>query len=99
MRAVENRVTLIKADGRYDSAIIDPSGNIIARRVSTAPLQTTLVSDVPLGRADAPLIRLGDWVGWLCIAGIAAFVVLSIVTARRARRPETLREQPALSAD
>jgi apolipoprotein N-acyltransferase len=98
MRAVENRVTLIKADGRYDSAIIDPSGNIIARRVSTAPLQTTLVAEVPLGRADAPLIRLGDWVGWLCIVGIAGFVVLGIITARRAARRETLREQPALSA-
>lgn len=63
LRAVENRVTLIKADGNYDSAIIGPSGAIVARKLSTAlPLRALLVADVPIGRANAaadPPGRLG----------------------------------------
>ena len=86
LRAVENRVTLIKADTQYDSAIIDPAGRIVSSAVSTQPLQTILMATVPIGKADAPLIRLGDWVGWLCIAGILAFMVLNFIITRRTRR-------------
>lgn len=72
-RALENRVAMVKADVGYDSAIIDPSGHIVARAVSPRPQQATLIADLPLGTADAPAIQLGDWVGWLCLAGLAAF--------------------------
>jgi apolipoprotein N-acyltransferase len=75
MRAVENRVALVKADTRYDSAVIGPTGAIIARQVSSVPFQAILVADVPLGRANAPLIWLGDWVGWLCVGGLVAFLI------------------------
>ncbi len=85
-RAVENRVALIKADSGLDSAIIAPTGEIVALAVTDPPARTTLVAVVPLGRADAPLIRLGDWLGWLCIAGMAGFIVLDQVTGRQARR-------------
>ncbi len=86
LRAVENRVTLIKADTQYDSAIIDPTGRIVSIGVSTRPLQNILVADVPLGRANALVIQFGDWMGWLCIAGTVAFMVLDISTRRMARR-------------
>ena len=85
LRAVENRVTLIKADTQYDSAIIDPAGRIVSSAISTQPLRTILMATVPIGKADAPLIRLGDWVGWLCIAGILAFMVLNFIITRRTR--------------
>jgi hypothetical protein len=87
LRAAENRVALVKADTQYDSAIIDPSGRIVSKGVSTEPGQRILVADVPLGRADAPLIHLGDWMGWLCIAATAAFMVMGFTMGRMARRP------------
>jgi apolipoprotein N-acyltransferase len=86
MRAVENRVALVKADSMYDSAVIDPTGRIVSLAVSRAPLDTVLLATIPLGTADAPLIFLGDWLGWLCIAGIAAFFAFDIASGRRARR-------------
>jgi apolipoprotein N-acyltransferase len=86
MRAVENRVALVKADSMYDSSVIDPTGRIVSLAVSSAPLDTILLATVPLGTADAPLIFLGDWLGWLCIAGIAAFFAFDIASGRRARR-------------
>ncbi len=82
-RAVENRVSLIKADCGYDSAIIDPYGRIIARDVSPEPNVTMLIADVPLGTANALQTRLGDWIGWLALAGMVFFTILDAVTARQ----------------
>jgi apolipoprotein N-acyltransferase len=72
-RAVENRVAAVKADIAFDSAIIAPSGRILERTVSTGAEQAVLVADVPLGTGMAPATRLGDWMGWLCLAGMAVF--------------------------
>jgi apolipoprotein N-acyltransferase len=82
-RAIENRVTMVKADNEFDSAIIDPWGRILARAVSPdGGLQTTLVADVPLGSPDTPWVRFGDWPGWLAVAGTALFAVLSLRRGR-----------------
>ncbi|AFV12380.1 nitrilase/cyanide hydratase [Thermacetogenium phaeum DSM 12270] len=80
-RAVENRVAMVKADIAFDSAIIDPYGRIIKRAVKPVSEPATLVADVPLGTANAPAIFLGDWVGWLCLAGMIFFIVLDLLTA------------------
>jgi apolipoprotein N-acyltransferase len=95
LRAVENRVTLIKADSRYDSAVIDPTGRIANRAVSAQPLQTLVIADVPLGQGNAPLIYLGDWVGWLCIAGVGGFIVLARLAGRRAAKVGSVPAGPA----
>jgi len=80
-RAVENRVAMVKADVAFDSAIIDPYGRIIKRAIKPDSEPATLVADVPLGTANAPAIFLGDWVGWLCLAGMIFFIVLDLLTA------------------
>ena len=90
---------LVKADSGLDSAIIAPTGEIVALAVTDPPARTTLVAAVPLGRADAPLIRLGDWLGWLCIVGMGGFIILDQVTGRQVRRagrahPATPQEAP-----
>jgi apolipoprotein N-acyltransferase len=86
-RAIENRVSMVKADNEFDSAIIDPYGRILAKAVSSdGGLQATLVAEVPLGAGDSPWVRLGDWFGWLMVALMIGFVVLSWVSRRRARQ-------------
>jgi len=85
-RAVENRVSMVKADVAFDSAIIDPWGNIIRRFVSVEPSQAVLVGPVPLGRPWTLSLVVGDWVGWLCMAGMVAFLGIDLRTASRARR-------------
>jgi apolipoprotein N-acyltransferase len=78
-RAVENRVTMVKADNEFDSAIIDPWGRIVAASVSPGGGgRTTLVADVPLGPGTSPWVRLGDWFGWLCVAAMFGFALLSL---------------------
>ncbi len=74
-RAVENRVSMVKADGGYDSVIVDPYGRILARSVTVEPTQTTVVADVPVGPGNAPVVRLGDWMGWAAVLAAASFVI------------------------
>lgn len=86
-RAIENRVSMVKADSRFDSAIIDPWGRVVAKTVDPGgDTQATLVADVPLGSGRSPWVSFGDWFGWLTVAGTAAFVGLGIATRVQARR-------------
>ena len=86
-RAIENGLSLAKADSLFDTAIIDPNGRILARNVNnvtmaqakaigearTLPTQT-LIADVPLGTGDTLAVRFGDWIGWVAIVLAAAGV-------------------------
>ncbi len=73
-RAVENRVAMVKADGGYNSAIIDPYGRIHALAVFPEGGGATLVADIPIGSGKGTLTtRLGDWMGWLGLAGLVFF--------------------------
>jgi apolipoprotein N-acyltransferase len=89
-RAIENRVTMVKADNEFDSAIIDPYGRVLVKAIGPdGGLQATLVADAPLGSGDSPWVRYGDWLGWLCVAGMVAFAVVATrarLLARRAAR-------------
>ncbi len=75
-RAVENRVAMVKADAGYDSAVIDPYGRVVGLATEPQGGKATLVADVPLGNGEGTLSsRLGDWVGWLSLVGLAAFTL------------------------
>jgi apolipoprotein N-acyltransferase len=74
-RAVENRAAMIKADGGYNSAVVDPYGRVLALATHPEGGEATLVADVPLISGGTIAARLGDWFGWLCLAGMAFFAV------------------------
>jgi apolipoprotein N-acyltransferase len=79
-RAIENRLPLAKADSLFDTAIIDPWGQILARNVNDFTMAeaieaaesrrlptVTLIASVPLGTGDTISVRFGDWIGWLAL--------------------------------
>lgn len=73
-RAIENRVAMVKADGGFDSAIVDPYGRINALASYPEGGGATLVADVLLGTGKGTLnTRLGDWVGCLGLVGMVFF--------------------------
>lgn len=75
-RAIENRVAMIKADGSYNSAIIDPYGRILDLAVYPEGGEATLVADLQLGSGKGTInTRLGDWTGWLALAGLVFFTI------------------------
>lgn len=89
-RAVENRTAMVKADGGYDSAIVDPYGRVLSLATFPEGGEATLVNDVPLGTGRTAAVRLGDWFGWLCLAGLAFFAVgeRPLVNAAATRKME-----------
>lgn len=76
-RAIETRTSIINAEKAFDSAIVDPYGHILEETISTEPTQTILIADVPLGSADTPYLALGDWLGWVALAGMVFFTFFS----------------------
>jgi len=76
-RAIENRISLIKADQMRDAAAVDPWGRIVARTVDRDGRRSTLIADLPLGTHNGILVRLGDWVGWLCLGGMTTLLIFS----------------------
>jgi apolipoprotein N-acyltransferase len=88
MRAVEQRVVLVKADYGFDSAIIDPWGRILESVVSPSGREAILVADVPVVSSGTILTSLGDWVGWLCVV---ALVARAIGARLRSTRPSRVR--------
>ena len=75
MRTVENRVAMVKTGHMYGSAIIDPYGRLVDNEITTEGEQLILINDVPLGTGNTLLVRVGDWLGWLCLAGLVFFWV------------------------
>jgi apolipoprotein N-acyltransferase len=86
MRAVENRVAVVKVGHRYGSAIIDPVGRVVNNKTTVDGERLVLVDDVPLGTGRTLLAHVGDWLGWICLAGFISFVVFQTVTEKRAKK-------------
>jgi hypothetical protein len=83
IRAVENRVSTVMLDGAYRTTMVDPYGRIVADQVTPEGGPLTLVADVPLGSPNALYTRLGDWIGWLSLAGWIGVMVFQWVTSRK----------------
>jgi apolipoprotein N-acyltransferase len=85
-RAIENRVAMVKADGGFDSAIIDPYGRIISMVSYPEGGEATVVADVQLGNGKGTFSTLlGDWVGWLILAIMVFFTFGSKFLEKRAQ--------------
>lgn len=82
-RAVENGVSVVKAEWAYDSAMIDPYGRIISKSVSISPKEAVIVSDVPLGDGGTIYSKTGDVVGAL---SLVVMVVIQILISLENRR-------------
>jgi apolipoprotein N-acyltransferase len=67
-RSIETRRALIRATNTGISAIVDPAGRITQRTGQWT--RETLVADVPLIKNGSTTIfmRIGNVVGWLCVA-------------------------------
>jgi len=65
---------MIKADGSFVSAIIDPYGRILDLNVNPDGGEATLVAVAQLGSGIGTLSTvLGDWIGGLTLAGMIFF--------------------------
>ncbi len=80
LRAVENHVSVVKAEAAGINMIVDPYGRIVAHEVVPAGTAHALIADVPLGASATPYTSLGDWMGWV---GLVGMIVFSVMTGRK----------------
>ncbi|MEY2467569.1 MAG: apolipoprotein N-acyltransferase [Actinomycetota bacterium] len=81
-RAVENRVTMVKAESKFASAILDPYGRIVRSAISRSGSQATVIADVPLGSGRSVFVTMGDAFAWLVVAAAATLYVWALRRSR-----------------
>ncbi len=87
LRAAENNATVVKADWRYGSAVILPSGEIIASTSALEPDRAVLRAAVPVPADSGTLYtRTGDWFPGLCALLVIGLSGHSLWTRRSAGR-------------
>jgi apolipoprotein N-acyltransferase len=93
-RALETGAVVAKSEYSVDSAIVDGYGRIAASALTPSGSEAVLVADVPIRDGEPLATRLGDWVGWSCVAG----TIGRMLWARRRRGARTRTESPQSSA-
>ena len=82
VRAMENRVPVLRAANTGISAIIDRNGRI----VRSIPLEErgVVVADIETGGGQTVYTRYGDWIVILCVAVISVYflILLSLITSQ-----------------
>jgi apolipoprotein N-acyltransferase len=85
LRAVEHRRFLVRATNSGVSAIVDPTGRVVAR--TGVLTRETLRGTVRPLEGESPYARFGDWPGWLA----AAVVVAALAFPAPRRRADATR--------
>jgi len=89
-RAVETRAAIVHTDVAWYSHIIDPYGRILVTEDVADSTRQVLVGDVPLGSGRTLVNTLGDWMGWVSLAGLGFFWVLPEVEKRRQKKAQEM---------
>ena len=89
LRAVENRVSYVRADWGWGSSIIRPDGTVVVQAPDvTQATPALLVADVPMGPAGAPFTAWGWAFPYVFVLGLGVRLAAQVWTlpGLRARR-------------
>ena len=78
LRAIENGFSLIRPVYNGYSYAVDYNGKIVAHMDSDKTEDGIMYADVPTKGVRTIYSTIGDLLGWLCVLGFVAFVVMSI---------------------
>jgi apolipoprotein N-acyltransferase len=92
LRAVETGRWIVHAAVSGISAVVDPTGRVIARSELFVPAITR--AEIRASDARTLYVRLGDWVVWVSLAGVLALFAVPRGRRRARRRLGTLPERP-----
>ncbi|HYC00307.1 MAG TPA: apolipoprotein N-acyltransferase [Candidatus Limnocylindrales bacterium] len=84
LRAVETHRPLVRVATTGVSAVIDATGDIMAR-LPTRQSAAALVEDVRPATVVTPYVRWGDWIVWLSMVAGAGILAVRLATGGRER--------------
>ena len=86
-RSVENRMATIKADSAFSASIVDPYGRVLALKSGAPDGEAfALVEDVPVVESGTLYTSLGDWMGWISLAGFIFFMIYPDIVKKRQQK-------------
>ena len=85
-RAVENQVPVVNADRGFYTMITDTHGKILADVRTPEGDSEVVIADVTLSSGNSLYTVLGDWLGWVSLAGFIFFMVFQSVVEKRAKK-------------
>jgi apolipoprotein N-acyltransferase len=98
LRGVENGYAVVRASRDGLLSVSDAYGRMLAVAQSTSFPGTSLFAQVKVGpRVPTIYTRIGDALGWLCVAGALALIGASYRRPRRARVNGSRPPNPALT--
>ncbi len=83
MRAIENRVPVIRATNTGVTALIDRTGNV--RGATELFVEAVVVDDVEIRRGKGLYAWIGDAFAYLCMAGLGVLVYFRLRLGRQSR--------------
>lgn len=86
MRSVENQVPVINADRGLYTMITDHHGRILADVRTPEGSNQVVIADVVPYNGKALYTSVGDWLGWVSLAGFIFFMVFQNVTEQKAKK-------------
>ena len=86
MRSAENKVPVVNTGRGYVSMITDARGKRLAFAQTPEGGEEVLIADVQLGTGSSPYHFVGDWMGWIALAGFVFFIVYQGIVENRAKK-------------
>ncbi len=82
-RAIENGFSLVRSTLDGVSLATDPYGRVLAAMDYYKANDRVMIAQVPTHRVRTILTAVGDWFGWITVAGFVGIAVLAIVLGRK----------------
>lgn len=90
LRAIENGFTMIRPVYNGFSYAVDPNGKLLASMDSDNTTTGILYADVPTRGINTLYTKVGDVLGWICVAGLLGFIPLGIILRNRRKKGRAL---------
>lgn len=95
LRAVENGVSVVHANGSGGSLAVDYQGRVLAAMDTRTAADPVMVAQVPTEGVTPLYARIGDAFAWLCVAALAGLTWLAIARRRAAYHAARSTAEPA----
>jgi len=82
MRTIENGFSLVRPTFNGITIAVDFNGRILSQMDSAETDDGILYADIPTQGANTLYTLIGDVLGWICVLGLVALIVMSIIKSR-----------------